>query len=182
MLIIEKNLASLVNQEQICDESLVEQFCLKIKLSREIYELKRTTPDNTNVIKYPYASKKLLESIYEKKEIESGSICLKPGSNILSCSLDIYKIPKNCFGLVQTKGSLARLFVQITCNDGQVEPGFEGYITLEIVNLSPFEIEIPSGSEVGQLYLMKCSTTSETGYAGRYKNAAMNGPTIPIFD
>lgn len=116
----------------------------------------------------------------QKKEIEE-NLVLKPGQQIITCSQHKYIIPLDYFGLVQTKGTLARLFVQATCNDGQVEPGFEGFITLEIVNMSPWTIELPAGSEIAQMYIIKCSNTASKAYHGRYTEASKAGPSLAIF-
>lgn len=177
MLIIDENLRSLVEEKGICSNpSLIDTFSLQVRLSNDYYVLKK---DADKVIKYGFDSDSLYD-LYEFKESDTGSIILEPGQQILACSHDSYKIPSNIFGLLQTKGSLARLFVQITCTDGQVEPGFEGKITLEIVNLSTFKVEIPFFSKVGQLYLFNCSMHTTKLYDGRYNNAT--SPTIPIFN
>ncbi len=174
MLIIDENLRSLVEEKKICSNlNMLDNFCLQVRLSNEFYRLQK---DSERIIKYGYDD---VHELYQEKEKDDNSIILRPGEQVLACSHDTYNIPKNIFGLLQTKGSLARLFVQITCADGQVEPGYTGKITLEIVNLSPFTIEIPFYSKVGQLYLFNCSMTAKDGYKGRYNNAAF--PTIPEF-
>lgn len=177
MLIIDENLRSLVEENNICSNpSLIDTFSLQVRLSNNYYVLKK---DTDKVIKYGFNGDSLSE-LYELKESKEGSIILEPGQQILACSHDIYKMPSNIFGLLQTKGSLARLFVQITCTDGQVEPGFNGKITLEMINLSTFKVEIPFFSKVGQLYLFNCSMHTTKLYNGRYNNA--NSPTIPVFN
>ena len=177
MLIIDSNLSGLVKDYGICDKSLIETFCLKIRLSSNYFKFK----ENVGVpptVKYGFYDYNY-HDYYEEISDEGSSIILDPGQQILACSYDDYKFPNNVFGLVQTKGTLARLFVQITCNDGQIEPGYQGKITLEIVNLSPFKVELPFFSNIGQIYLFNCSMTTETPYNGRYANA--KGPTLPNF-
>ena len=174
MLIIDDNLRSLVEEKKICSNpNMLDNFCLQVRLSNEFFRLKK---DSERIIKYGFDD---VDELYEIKDSKEKSIILEPGEQVLACSHDTYTIPKNIFGLLQTKGSLARLFVQITCTDGQVEPGYTGKITLEIVNLSPFKIEIPFYSKVGQLYLFNCSMTAKNGYNGKYNNAEY--PTIPLF-
>ncbi|MCS4298406.1 MULTISPECIES: dCTP deaminase domain-containing protein [Acinetobacter] len=180
MLIIDQNLKSLVKQHQICEDfSLIDHNCLHLKLHYKHYKLKRGGANQ--IIKYGYPIEKI-KDFYIKKESECAFIQLKPMEQVLACSFDKYNLPNNVFGLVQTKGSLARLFVQITCNDGQVDPGFKGHITFEIVNLSPMTIEIPVYSKVGQLYLFSTSMKSTNPYNGRYAAKSLEGPTLPIFN
>ncbi|WP_271460364.1 dCTP deaminase [Pantoea leporis] len=182
MLIIDDNLKSLVTEESICaNKNLVETFCLQVRLSNNIYKLRDLAEGQDKIIRYGYSNDDI-DDLYclDDDSSKKSSITLKPGEQILACSHDRYKLPNDVFGLIQTKGSLARLFVQITCNDGQIEPGFEGHITLEIVNLSKYCIEIPFFSKVGQLYLFGCSMKTSSPYSGRYANSDF--PTIPNFD
>lgn len=177
MVVIDSNLKGLIEQLSICPSDLYDQFSIKVKLGKDYFEA-NTTAEMKNIVYGLHPNPKNLFS--EKKKITQNLI-LPPGKQIIASSEAIYNIPKDHFGLIQTKGTLARLFVQTTCNDGQIEPGFKGYITLEIVNLSPWTIELPVGSEVAQLYLFKCSSPASRPYSGRYKDLATEGPTLPIF-
>ncbi len=176
MIVIEKGLEQLSEQYSICERVLVDEYSLKIQLGESYYVPQL---QGEHVV---YGAHPVPENIFSyKKNAAKQSLVLAPGGQAIACSKHIYKIPVDYLGIVQTKGTLARLFVQATCNDGQVEPGFHGYITLEFVNLSPWAVEIPVGSEVAQLYLMKCSSPAQKAYSGRYAEMALKGPTIPIY-
>lgn len=175
MVVIEKGLEQLSVQYSICDKTLIDEYSLKIQLGDSHYLPKHQAE---HVV---YSVHPAPESIFSKKIIEKKNLVLEPGGQVIACSKHMYDIPVDYLGILQTKGTLARLFVQVTCNDGQVEPGFKGYITLEIVNLSPWTVEIPVGSDVAQLYLMKCSSPAQKAYSGRYAEMALKGPTIPIY-
>ena len=175
MVIIDNNLKSLMKQYELCDESLIDDFSLKVKLGNHYFATKK---NNESIV---YGSHPKPSEIFEEKTSIKQNLTLAPGEQVITCSQHIYKIPEDYFGLVQTKGTLARLFVAATCNDGQIEPGFKGYITLELINHSPWTIEIPKGSEIAQLYMLKCSMKAEKKYSGRYAGLAMEGATIPVF-
>jgi dCTP deaminase len=175
LIVIEKGLEQLSEQYEICDKILVDNFSLKIQLGENYYAPKS---QSQTVV---YGAHPVPKEIFSEKITARQNLKLKPGAQVIASSKHIYKIPSDYFALLQTKGTLARLFVQVTCNDGQVEPGFNGYITLEIVNLSPWEVEIPIGSDIAQLYLMKCSSPAKNPYNGRYSKMALQGPTIPIY-
>lgn len=177
MLIIDNNLKNLAENNHICSKKeLIEDFCIQIRLSSGSYYKPK---HSTEKIVYGLDSHKITE-LYEEIHPHENPLILNPGEQVLACSQETYSIPDNIFGLVQTKGTLARMFVQVTCCDGQIEPGFIGKITLEIVNLSPFPIEIPQLSNIGQLYLFNCSMNSSKEYLGKYSNS--DKPTIPNFD
>lgn len=177
MMIIDENLKDLSKSYGICERGdLVEDFCIQIRLSNSIYY----KPKNTD-IKIVYGTNTdAVNGAYDIFDAQEKPIKLEPLERVLACSQEKYKIPRNVFGLVQTKGSLARLFVQVTCCDGQVEPGFEGKITLEIINLSPFSVELPTLSKIAQLYLYQCSMKSSKEYSGKY--AGHDSPTLPDFN
>ncbi len=117
--------------------------------------------------------------LFEELTEVGPNIEIAPGDRLLACSDTPFKIPAGYFGLVQTKGTLARLFVSCTCNDGQVEPGYNGKITLEVISQSNYKVVLPVGSEVAQLFLFKCSGDVHSLYAGKYQGA--DSPTLPVF-
>ncbi|ABI73229.1 dCTP deaminase [Shewanella frigidimarina] len=176
MMVIEKNLEQLTCQFEVCEKILIDDFSLKIVLGNTYY---KPVKIGESIV---YGITPNPSSFFSDKETINQNVILKPGEQIIACSKHKYKLPLDYFGLVQTKGTLARLFVSATCNDGQIEPGFEGFITLEIVNQSPWTIELPKGSEVAQMYLIKCSSPALNAYNGRYSEAAKKGPTIAIFN
>lgn len=109
------------------------------------------------------------------KKLDSNGVTLKPGEAFLGASRERVNIPAGYFGLVQTKGSLARLFISATCSDGQVEPGYNGLLTLEFTNAGNVPVKLNAGQQVAQLFIFRTSTKKGRLYAGRYQNA--NGPT-----
>jgi len=175
MIVIDKNLEQLCSQMHICEKKLVDEFSLHLRMGDWYY-----TPVETGK-SVVFNHHPLPTELFSKRHDVEQNLILTPGARVISCTKDQYKIPLDYFGLVQTKGTLARLFVSITCNDGQVEPGFDGYITLEIINQSPWTVEIPVGAYIGQLYLIKCSSSSPVPYHGRYAEQAKFGPTLPTF-
>lgn len=177
MIIVSENLAGIARSFKVCDPQLVEEFSIKIKLDREVRRLREPT-DGLAPIRYE--SKIKHELYFREVEHVADSLVLGPRECVLACSQDIYAMPRGYFGLIQTKGSLARMFVSATANDGQVEPGYRGKLTLELINHSPFSIEVRPGAVVAQIFILRCSSEASHPYQGRYQDA--NGPTLPIFD
>lgn len=170
MIIVGENLKSLIKQFNICDESLFDETGINVELGNVFYF--PVYKKNAEPIVYGTMN---VNGYFEKKIINGGTLDLKPRDSILACSKAPIKMPMGYMGLIQTKGSLARLFVAATCNDAQVDPGFEGKITLEIINYSKFDISIPLGAKVAQIYIIKCSTDNSSPYNGRYQ--AYSEPT-----
>lgn len=80
--------------------------------------------------------------------------------------------------MIQTKGSLARLFVFIQCSDSQVDSGFKGRVTFELFNASEFKISIQAEQKVANLYILPVSDKNVGLYKGKYNNA--EEPTIQL--
>lgn len=177
MIIISENLIGIVRALQICDPHLVEDFSIQIKLDRVIRRLKEA---RDGIAPMSYESHIDHASYFQEPERITDSLILAPRECVLACSQGVYTMPLGYFGLIQTKGSLARMFVSATANDGQVEPGYSGKLTLELVNHSPFPVELRPGAVVAQLFMMRCSSEAAKPYSGRYQGAV--GPTIPTFD
>ena len=161
----------------------LKELCIQYKLvSMSAYDVTSVTlrlhPTYIN-----YATQSVIDYVkplkpewYEEKEIPTEGIELKKNTGILCCSEETIKMPSGYFGLVQTKGSLARLFISTTCNDGQIDPGFNGRVTLEVVNLGHLKVRLPPRAEVAQLFVFRTSTNNVAAYEGRYQNAQK--PTV----
>lgn len=160
MILVGKSLLKSVLENNICGESLVEETCLQLRLGKYFYFQKK----NNKIFKYHKTDR---SDFYDNMTIEENYIDLKPLVPVIGCSNSEYKIPNELFGLVQTTGALARLFIQITTNDGQIDPGYCGAITLEIINLSHRTIRINIDEKVGNIYLIQC-TTNAAEYVGQF--------------
>ena len=109
---------------------------------------------------------------WKKSEvIDQNGLLLSPGACVLACSRQRIRIPLGYFGLIQTEGSLARLFVGVQISDGQVEGGYQGKVTFELVNLANYSVILPVDSPISQLFIFKTSTRDYKPYAGRYNKA-----------
>jgi dCTP deaminase len=173
MLIVGDNLKYLIRQYNIVDyEDSFDNTSISLRMGRTIIKMEPDVDSEDNVI---YYGEEIPDKYFKEEEIANGGIVIPPKSCILASSYEKVLIPNGYFGLLQTKGSLARLFVSLTCNDGQIEPGFSGKITFEICNLSNFHIKIKPKQFVGQLFIFKTSTKQVELYNGRYQNAS--GPT-----
>jgi dCTP deaminase len=111
---------------------------------------------------------------------ESGvdSYILPPSGKVLSCSEEVIKMPLDTMGFIQTKGSIARGFLMAHPCDGQIDPGYSGKVTFEIINLSDFYYRLEPGMPFASLFLMKLSTpvSAQNAYSGRYQNSGAPTP------
>jgi dCTP deaminase len=96
---------------------------------------------------------------------------LPPQGKVLACSEEIVNMPLNVMGWVQTKGSLARGFLVAHACDGQIDPGYNGKITFEVINLSDFYYELAPGMPFASLFFCRLSSPVDVGYSGRYQRS-----------
>ncbi|QJE96239.1 dCTP deaminase [Luteolibacter luteus] len=112
------------------------------------------------------------EAPVEAVELNSnGEIDFRPGAGILATTAEVVDIPLNRMGFIQTKGTIARGFVTVHLCDGQIDPGYRGRITLELVNFSKFHYTLRPGIPIAQLFIHHLTGSLQVGYSGRYQFA-----------
>lgn len=172
MLIVGNDLKKLMKDDNIIDNTeSYDVTCLELSLGEKVIELKPTSTINT--LNY---GEELPKEIINEIIIDDEGIVLPPKSSVIASSSEKVNMPLGCFGLLQTKGSLARMCVSLHFSDGQVDPGFKGKVTFEVFNASDFSIRLYKNQKVGNLYIFKTSTTQIPEYNGKYCNN--DGPTI----
>lgn len=101
-------------------------------------------------------------------ESDNHSIMLYSRTFILVSSVERIKMPHDLVAIVHDKSSWARkgLAVQNTV----LEPGWEGWITLELTNHSDRTIIIHQGDPIAQLLFYKLDEPTDIPYNGKYQN------------
>ena len=86
----------------------------------------------------------------------------------LASSSEQFCIPKNIMPFVADKSTWARLglAVQNTC----AEPGWSGYLTLELSNHSENIIHIKKGTPIAQIVFYELDFATEKPYDGKYRD------------
>lgn len=98
------------------------------------------------------------------------SIKVVPGSFVLASTLEKFRIPNNLVGVVHDKSTLARR--GLACQNTVVEPGWEGWLTLELTNHANETIELEEGSPIAQIlfHLLDKATTQPYEKNGKYQH------------
>ena len=102
---------------------------------------------------------------------------LAPGKFMLAASLERVSIPYDLQVIVHDKSSWARkgLALQNTV----LEPGWSGYITLELSNHGTDNLLIESGMPIAQLVFHQLDVPTVRPYTGKYQNQGAE-PTFAI--
>ncbi|AGG67815.1 dCTP deaminase [Corynebacterium callunae] len=111
---------------------------------------------------------------------EGDPFVLHPGEFVLASTLEKFTLPAHLAGRLEGKSSLGRLGLLTHSTAGFIDPGFSGYITLELSNVANLPITLWPGMKVGQLALFQMSSPAETPYgSGKLgsKYQGQRGPT-----
>jgi dCTP deaminase len=76
---------------------------------------------------------------------------LHPGDFALACTFEYVKIPSGLAARLEGRSSWARKGLQVHATAGFIDPGFEGYITFELSNVSKMPIALYPTLRIGQL-------------------------------
>jgi dCTP deaminase len=105
---------------------------------------------------------------------------LHPGEFVLGSTLERVAIPDDLVARLEGKSSLGRLGLLIHSTAGYVDPGWDGYLTLELSNVANLPITIYPEMKIGQLSFVQLSEPAEKPYGSAgigSKYQGQRGPT-----
>ena len=108
-----------------------------------------------------------------------GSHCvIPPNSFILGVSLESFIMPNNLFAECRGKSTYARCGINV--NTTPIEPGWSGYLTIEIANMCPVPVKVYANEGIAQVIFFKVYgvKNSYISKGGRYNNIS-NMPMLP---
>jgi len=99
---------------------------------------------------------------------ELADYVVPPRSFVLASTKEYLTVPAGVSGFVEGKSTIGRMGLFIH-NAGFVDPGFRGYLTLELFNATNVPWALTPDQPICQIVFMQCS--DECGvYNGRYQN------------
>ena len=93
---------------------------------------------------------------------------LSPFSFALGTSLELITMPKDVMGICQGKSTYAR--IGLVANILPVEPGWSGYLTMCLVNPTPFPMRVYANEGICQVLLFRLGSEVDQAYTGQYQN------------
>jgi dCTP deaminase len=106
-------------------------------------------------------------------------VYVEPGRYELASSIEYFNMSLDLQANVADKSTWARkgLCVQNTI----IEPGWRGYLTLELTNHSKKTIDVPAGCPIAQIVFMLLDEPTEQPYEGKYQDQEAK-PVSPILE
>jgi dCTP deaminase len=89
---------------------------------------------------------------------------LEPGQCVLGSTVERITCPRDCVAQVEGRSSLGRVFLSIHVTSGFVHPAFDGQVTLEIVNHSPWRLMIWPRMSIAQISFSRMTGPSQRPY------------------
>ena len=108
-----------------------------------------------------------------------GPVCVvPPNSFALARSVEYFRMPRSVLGICLGKSSYARCGIVV--NITPLEPGWEGYLTIEISNTTPLPARVYSFEGIAQVLFFEAGSLPEVSYADRKgKYQGQQGITLP---
>lgn len=140
-------------------------------------------PDQVEPASYDLrlADKILLERNYSRpigmnEEVEyiSTSINdrpLNPQEFVLGSTEEYISLPDNLAAFVTGKSTIGRKAIEVHQTAAWIDPGFQGNITLEIINNSSNKRKLKAGELIAQIVFFKVSGAVLEPYDGKYQNS-----------
>jgi dCTP deaminase len=88
--------------------------------------------------------------------------------SVLASTLEHFDMPNDVLGQVCDKSTWARRGVAV--QNTIIEPGWRGYLTVELTNHSGEPIEIQAGDPIAQIIFFRLEAPTELPYQGKYQD------------
>jgi dCTP deaminase len=136
--------------------------------------------------RYPYIDvRKPMPDLTELVEVGADDpFILHPGEFVLGSTRERVRLPDDLVARLEGKSSLGRLGLLIHSTAGYVDPGWDGYLTLELSNVANLPITIYPGMKIGQISFFRLSSPADKPYGSKEtgsKYQGQRGPTASRF-
>lgn len=110
----------------------------------------------------------------EMEEFEADHLILHPFQFCLGTTAERVRLPADLRGVLYGRSSLARLGLVVHTVAGNLDPGFDGEITLELLNVGSRILKIPAGWRIAHVSFEELDKAAGQPY-GIKKNSKYQG-------
>ncbi len=116
----------------------------------------------------------LMQDIYDVDYID-----IEPGGFVLGSAIEEINMPRDLTGICMAKSSLARIALDAKVTP--VESGWNGVLTIEMSNFSPYPIRVWAGIGIMAIVFVKGNIPCTTAYNERVNGGKyQNQPSVPV--
>jgi len=113
-------------------------------------------------------------------KIKKEGFIIHPGEFLLGSTVEKIALPNNIAAKLEGRSSLGRLGLVVHATAGYVDPGFSGWLTFELSNLSRLPIRVYPGMKIAQICFFQMSSPVLHPYGSKKlgsKYQGQKGPT-----
>lgn len=107
------------------------------------------------------------------------NITLEAGMFRLASTIERFKMPNNLLGVVHDKSTWARMGLAV--QNTVIEPGWEGFLTIELTNHSKQTIMLSGGMPIAQIIFHLLDVETDDPYRGKYQDQK-EGVQLALFE
>ena len=120
------------------------------------------------------------EDLTKEVEVEGDEpFILHPGEFVLGSTFERVRLGSDVVARLEGKSSLGRLGLLIHSTAGFVDPGFDGYLTLELSNVANLPIAIHPRMRIGQISFYQMTSRAEHPYGSSEAGSKYQGQRGP---
>jgi dCTP deaminase len=93
---------------------------------------------------------------------------LSPGEFLLASTMERFQMPEDIVGIVHDKSTWARRGIAV--QNTVIEPGWCGWLTLELTNHGPEPILLQKGVGIAQILFHRLDEPTSRPYEGKYQD------------
>jgi deoxycytidine triphosphate deaminase len=91
-------------------------------------------------------------------------LTIRPGQVVMGRIYERFRVPEGYAGKVEGRSSYARLGLAVHCTGDFINPGWEGYMPLQLCNFGPYPLRVVPYVSVCQLMLVRLSRKPDRTY------------------
>lgn len=95
---------------------------------------------------------------------EGESYTIKPGKIVMARVYERFQVPEGYAGKIEGRSSFARLGLSVHCTGDFINPGWDGFMPLQLFNAGPYPLRIVPFFPVCQLMIIQLSSTPDRSY------------------
>jgi deoxycytidine triphosphate deaminase len=120
---------------------------------------------------------------WKRVELREGDVLtIKPGQIVMGRIYERFRIPPGHAGKIEGRSSFARLGLAVHCTGDFINPGWEGFMPLQLYNAGPYPLRLTPFLDICQLMLVRLSQKSARTYGdGELQSKYVNddgGPSL----
>jgi deoxycytidine triphosphate deaminase len=102
---------------------------------------------------------------WKRVELKEGeTLTIRPRQAVMGRIYERFRMPEGYAGKIEGRSSFARLGLAVHCTGDFINPGWEGFMPLQLVNSGPYPIRITPYLDICQLMIVRLSDLPERSY------------------